>query len=93
MDIHNVSFDFVMAYPIVRARLERAHLPWLIYLVQVSFELLTSAECLATNTFPAGLRPARRAHAPRSIDGLDIDGEDFKVRGFRWGELWPITGG
>lgn len=83
MDVDNVSFDFVRAYPIVSARLERANLPWLIYLFQMSCEFLLSAECLGTmTTAESGFARTWRVNAPGSIDGMDS--EVCGVCGFQW---------
>lgn len=92
MNLDNVSFDFVRAYPIVGAQLERANFPWFTYLVQMSYEFLTSSECSATMiTARSGF--ARRANAQGSIDGLGVDNDVCSVCGFRWWRLRHNTGG
>ena len=93
MDIDNVSFDLVRAFPSVKARLEWALLHWVMHLVQVTRELLTSFEYLATGIIiTAVLGAARRVNTPGSINGLDVGNEACRVCGFRWWKLRLSTG-
>ena len=88
MDFDNVSFDFVGTFPSVRTRLEWAHLHWVMYLVQVTRELLTSFEYLATIIIiTAVLGPAGRVNVPGSINDLDVGSGVCRVYGFRWWKL------
>ena len=85
MDIDNVSFDSVGTFPSVKTRLKWALLPCVMYLVQVTRELLTSFEYLATIiTITAVLGPAGRVNTPGSVNGLGVGSEVCRVYGFRW---------
>ena len=93
MDIDNVGFDLVRAFPSVTARVEWALLHWVMHLVQVTRELLTSFEYLATGIIiTAVLGVARPVSDPGSINGLDVGSEVCRVCGFRWWKMRLDTG-